>query len=127
MEVGGAHVVLMHERNRGFVARCHSFLRGILLSAALAGLALLSLVMMVRLVRKSARAMELLPGDLGYEEESGARPAAELAEVIEGRRDGQEADEDTVRYRKLSRQVSEMVEEDPQTAADLIRQWIGGS
>ena len=92
--------------------------------AGLAGLALLSLVMMVRLVRKSARVVDGLPLKVTADVEPEEPRPLDSAEATEGYLVGQEVDEDTVRYQNLSQQVSKMVEEDPQGAAELIRQWM---
>ncbi len=96
--------------------------------AGLAGLAVVSLLMMVMLVRKSARsALRLLPKPPPQEDEE-QEVVAPLQEVglTEGFLEGQEVDEDTLRVRNLSEQVSRMVEEDPETAADLLRRWVEG-
>ena len=37
---------------------------------------------------------------------------------------GREVDEETLRYQELGTEVSKMVEEDPEGAAQLIRRWI---
>ncbi|MCP4250802.1 MAG: hypothetical protein GY778_27505, partial [bacterium] len=96
--------------------------------AGLAGLAVVSLLMMVMLVRKSARTTAgLLPKPPAQEEED-REVAAPLQEVglTEGFLEGQEVDESTLRVRNLSDQVSRMVEDDPETAADLLRRWVEG-
>jgi len=97
--------------------------------AGLVGLALVSLVMMLMLVRKSGRVAG--PGGSfdavrAAEAEEEADLAAPLHQVepTEGFLVGQEIDESTLRVQNLSDQVSRMVDEDPETAAELIRRWI---
>ena len=92
----------------------------------LVALALFSLLMMVRLVRKSSRAIDVLLPEMrrGAKEVEESRPL-ENADLTEGYLVGQEVDEDTLKYRNLSEQVSRMVDEDPETAAELVRRWMG--
>ncbi|MFA5865085.1 MAG: flagellar M-ring protein FliF C-terminal domain-containing protein [Phycisphaerae bacterium] len=98
-----------------------------------AGLVLLafgSLVMVLMMLRKASGnvAMQglegvvtpneptpMLDGDIG--------PVGEAA-GSEGVLQGVEVDEETLRTRKMSEQVSTMVREDPDSAASLVRQWI---
>ncbi|HUU83406.1 MAG TPA: hypothetical protein VM243_07880 [Phycisphaerae bacterium] len=92
--------------------------------AGLVGLALMSLLMMVMLVRRSVRstAQFPLPRSPSEEQEEYTQPL-QSAKATEGFLVGQEVDEDTLRFQNLSDQVSTMVEENPETAADLIRRW----
>lgn len=73
----------MHERKRGFIARCHSFLRGVLLSAALAGLALLAIWIVAkdRIDDEVRRAVQCRLA----EHYAGLRVSVRSAKVIEGR------------------------------------------
>ncbi|UCE60340.1 MAG: hypothetical protein JSU63_01055 [Phycisphaerales bacterium] len=98
----------------------------------LAGLALMSFMMMTRVVRKSsetvqARRMAGLEGeeDLGPEPvlAAGIRAVGQ-AEVSESVLTAREVDESTVRFEELGEEVSKMVQEDPETAAGLLRRWI---
>ncbi|MHC4064147.1 MAG: flagellar M-ring protein FliF C-terminal domain-containing protein [Planctomycetota bacterium] len=93
--------------------------------AGLVGLAIAALLMMVMMVRKSARAAgALLPDTPQQEEPEEPPPPLSHAELSEGFLVGQEVDEDTLRVKNLGEQVSRMVEENPETAADLIRRWV---
>ena len=47
-----------------------------------------------------------------------------MAAVSEGYLTGHEVDEETLRGHELRDQVSTMVEENPDNAADLIRRWV---
>ena len=73
----------MRERNRGYIARCHSFLRGVLLSAALAGLALLGIWIVAesRMHDEVCRAIQCRLA----EQYPGLRVSVRSARVIEGR------------------------------------------
>ena len=99
----------------------------------LVGLALMSLFMMMRIVRKSSEItgkrhqpassaddqededvdMSLGPLAVGQAELSGS--------VLTGR----EVDENTLRHHELSEEVARMVTADPKGAAELIRRWVG--
>ncbi len=92
--------------------------------AGLVALALTSLVMMVRLVRKSSRTLDALPRLREPSDERDEHRPLESADPTEGYLVGQELDEQTLRYRNLSEQVSRMVDDDPEIAADLIRRWV---
>ncbi|MCH7807676.1 MAG: hypothetical protein IIB60_00505 [Planctomycetes bacterium] len=99
--------------------------------AGLALLAVMSLVMMMRVVRKSSEALG--PGKSGkvlveepLEEEqmlAGSPPVGE-APMTEGFLVGRELGEDALRSQELNAEVTRMVEEDPDGSADLIRRWI---
>ncbi|MCH8966647.1 MAG: hypothetical protein IID43_03130, partial [Planctomycetes bacterium] len=99
--------------------------------AGLALLAVMSLVMMMRVVRKSSEALG--PGKSGnvlaeepLEEEqmlAGSPPVGE-APMTEGFLVGRELGEDALRSQELNAEVTRMVDEDPDGSADLIRRWI---
>ncbi len=80
--------------------------------------------MMVRLVRKSSRTLDALPRLREPSDERDEHRPLESADPTEGYLVGQELDEQTLRYRNLSEQVSRMVDDDPEIAADLIRRWV---
>ncbi len=94
-------------------------------------LAMMSMFMMMRIVRKSADAIPKMPEEEEEVEEEdfgkilsvGPHPVGE-AEVGDGFLTGKEVDEETLAQAQLTDEVSRMVEEDPQSAADLLRRWI---
>lgn len=94
------------------------------------GLALVSFLMMARLVRKSSQVVAAIlpPQRKAAEPESeemlsvSGGPVGKAA-ATEGLLIGQEVDEETLRFTQLGAQVSKMVETDPDTAAELIRRW----
>jgi flagellar biosynthesis/type III secretory pathway M-ring protein FliF/YscJ len=47
------------------------------------------------------------------------------AEVSDTFLTGHEVDDDTLRYQELGREVSQLVADDPESAAHLLRRWIG--
>ncbi len=90
-------------------------------------LALISFVMMSRMTRQSAAAAR---ATLGHDEPSDSEEDLHVvngpvgkADLSDGMLMGQELDEETLRVGQLSDQISEMVESDPETTADLIRRW----
>jgi flagellar M-ring protein FliF len=97
-------------------------------------LAVVSLAMMMRLVRKSS---ELVPARRRPGVESGegdeevpltvSSGAVGRAEVSESMLTAKEVDPETLRYEELVHEVSEMVRSDPEGAASLIRRWIEDS
>ncbi len=98
----------------------------------LATLALISLLLMMRMVRKSSEMAvphRRLAAGRGkpYVEEPvlgvGVAPVGQ-AEVLKGMLAGKEVDATTLRYQDLAREVSKMVEEDPAGTAELIRRWV---
>jgi len=101
--------------------------------AGLAALALVSLVMMMRIVRKSSDTLATRrrrPPDVSpvSEEEVvslavGSMPVGR-AEVSESMLTGKELDPDTLRYQELGQEVARMVDSDPEGSADLIRRWL---
>jgi flagellar M-ring protein FliF len=97
-------------------------------------LAVVSLAMMMRLVRKSS---DLVPAHRRPSVESSepdedipltvSSGAVGRAEVSESMLTAKEVDPETLRYEELVHEVSEMVRSDPEGAAALIRRWIGDS
>jgi len=101
--------------------------------AGLGGLALLSLMLMLRLVKKAQPAPE--PVAAASQPERARRRAEELLEVegvgpvgraqpTEPILEGKEVDEQTLRSQTIIEQVAELVKEDPDSAAALLRRWI---
>jgi flagellar biosynthesis/type III secretory pathway M-ring protein FliF/YscJ len=97
----------------------------------LGALALMSLLMMTRIVRRSSQ-IALMQTKRREAEESvdqeglltvGPRPVGE-AEVSTGMLTGKEVDEQTLRYQELGEEVSKMVDADPAGAAELVRRWV---
>ncbi|MBU0717078.1 MAG: hypothetical protein KJ749_02425 [Planctomycetes bacterium] len=98
--------------------------------AGLLTLALMSMFMMMRVVRKSsevARTGRKSHGP-GVPDDSGTLAvgphAVGRAEVSESLLAGREVDDDTLRYQELGEEVSKMVESDPEGAAELLRRWV---
>lgn len=95
----------------------------------LGSLALISLLMVSRIVRKSSEMVGAAArsGDSEFDGEGflnvGPRTIGQ-AEASEGLLTGQEVDERTLRNQELSGEVAKMIEEDPTVAADLIRRWV---
>lgn len=99
----------------------------------LATLALVSLMLMMRVVRKSSEAIvprrqRVLESPEHHGEEEpmltvGQAPVGQ-AEVSEGSLTGKEVDPATLRFQELGQEVSTMVEKDPAGAAELIHRWI---
>ncbi len=97
--------------------------------AGLAVLAVMSLLMLTRVVRKSgddaaARRSYLSEGDqpeisLAVESEAVGQAEASASSLA-----GRELDPDTLRFQELGKEVSKMVEEDPEGTAELIRRWV---
>jgi flagellar biosynthesis/type III secretory pathway M-ring protein FliF/YscJ len=94
-------------------------------------LALMSLFMMMRVVRKSSqtigpRKQRLHETETPPEDEPlltvGPQPVGQ-AKVSESMLTGKEVDANTLRYQELAQEVSKMVEDDPDGTADLIRRW----
>jgi flagellar biosynthesis/type III secretory pathway M-ring protein FliF/YscJ len=94
----------------------------------LALLALTSLMMMMKVARKSTQELtSVIPKeDLPPPEEPiltvDAHPVGQV-EVSESLLTGREIDDLTLRYEEIAGEVSKMVEADPAGAADLIRRW----
>jgi flagellar biosynthesis/type III secretory pathway M-ring protein FliF/YscJ len=100
--------------------------------AGLAALALVSLLMMMRMVRKSSemagpRGRLFTESAEGPEQDIpltvGAGPVGE-AEVSQSMLTGKEVDPQVLRFQELGSEVSKMVERDPEGAAALIRRWV---
>jgi flagellar biosynthesis/type III secretory pathway M-ring protein FliF/YscJ len=115
-------------------------LRGYGPPAGLGLLAMLSLGLMLRVVRKSAEVVDgpsALGGaapagpavsPVGSEREepvllSGMEPVGQAA-APDGFLVGKEVTDATLRYQELSREVSRLINADPAAAAEMLRQWI---
>ncbi len=98
--------------------------------AGLGVLALLSLMMMSRLVRKSSDDLAGKPpssfddGESDEELVFGASGPVGEATATSGFLVGREVTDDVLRAEELSREVAKMVDEDPDSAADLVTRWI---
>lgn len=95
--------------------------------AIMGGLALLAMGMMLMMVRKASRKVELPTA----EELVGLPPTLETKSDIIGEADegelpvaGIEVGEDEMRAQKVLEMVGEMVNESPETAAKIVGQWI---
>jgi flagellar biosynthesis/type III secretory pathway M-ring protein FliF/YscJ len=97
-------------------------------------LALVSLFMVSSMVKKSAPAVQLATGGAGGAIEppdpvhlSGTEPIA--GQVAEGGNllDGMELDEDAIRAQQMVDQVTTMVQENPDAAANLVKRWLNRS
>ena len=98
--------------------------------AGLGLLAFMSMIMMMRIVRKSSQMVKKL-GPVGEDLDEGegdmlkVGPAAVgQAAASESLLTGKEVDDETVRYAQLGEEVSRMVDDDPEGAAELIRRWV---
>lgn len=97
--------------------------------AGLGSLAVMSLFMMLRIVRKSSDEAARWSTPIGemMEEEPmlavGSGTVGQAA-VSESFLAGREVDERTLRYHELGAEVTKMVEGDPRGAATLLRQWV---
>lgn len=90
--------------------------------AALGGLALFSLLMVMMLVRRRNLAPTTMEGSSPL---SGMLDAAiDQVESEEGALTGIELDEETIRAQRVVEQVSEMVKQNPEAAANLVRRWL---
>jgi len=106
-------------------------LRGYGPQAGLGLLAVMSMFMMMRIVRRSSQAIPPAtpyhePPVPGGEEPiltAGVHPVGQAA-VPESLLMGREVDDTTLRYQELSSEVSKLIDEDPDGVADLIRQWV---
>jgi flagellar biosynthesis/type III secretory pathway M-ring protein FliF/YscJ len=96
--------------------------------AGLAFLAVASMGLMLRIVRKAA----VVPPKYNVPEaESGEEPVLAggmgtigQATASETMLTGREVDDETLRYQELGNEVSKLVEADPEGAAHLIRRWM---
>lgn len=100
---------------------------GLINTVVVALLAVVALGMMIMMVRKSTRPLELPT----VEELVGVPPALNADADIVGEADesdapmaGIELDDDEIKQAKLLEQVAEMVKQNPETAASLIGRWI---
>jgi len=109
--------------------------------AALGALAVVSLLMMLRMVRKASEG-PILPGekpppplpmvgrrrrsapDEEVEEIFTASSPVGEAQVTQGLLVGRELDEESVRSQQLADQVAQVIQDDAETAASLIKRWV---
>lgn len=98
--------------------------------AGLGLLAFMSMIMMMRIVRKSSQMVKKL-GPMGEEIDEGEGGILNVGPTAVGQAAasesvllGREVDDETVRYAQLGEEVSRMVDDDPEGAADLIRRWV---
>jgi len=100
--------------------------------AGLGFLALMSLLMLSRIVRKSgahvaSRRANIPDLDLPPEDAAvltvGPYPIGQ-AEATGAVLSGKEVEPETLRFQELGQEVSRMVQEDPRSSADLIRRWL---
>ena len=102
--------------------------------AGLSLLALTSLMMMWRIARRAAppelRRKESA-GRMGIDPKPGEEPLLSVgphsvgkAEASDSLLTGREIDESTLRWQELGREVTRMVEEDPESAAELVKRWV---
>jgi flagellar biosynthesis/type III secretory pathway M-ring protein FliF/YscJ len=96
-------------------------------TAVVALLAVVALGMMIMMVRKSSRPIELPTP----EELVGIPPALHADSDLVGEADesdapmpGIELGDDEIKRAKLLEQVAEMVKQNPETAASLLSRWI---
>ena len=104
-------------------------LRGYAKEIAIGGLALISLVMVSMMVRKSGPAPALgTASDLQEQHRlmAGEHLAGEVA-AGHGTLDGIELDDETIRAQQVVEQVSTMVRENPDAAANLVKRWLNRS
>jgi flagellar biosynthesis/type III secretory pathway M-ring protein FliF/YscJ len=93
-------------------------------------LAVTSLFMMLRIVRKSATVGALRTTN-GEQDDADDEDSMHLgpqtigeATLNDGFLTGQEVDEKTIMERQLAQEVSKMVAEDPKAAAELVQRWV---
>jgi len=104
---------------------------GLIKTAALGCLALLSIGMMLMMVRKSAQRPELpsaselagVPPTLELDEADLVGEADESAPALEG----MELDDDSLRREQMLTQLNELVKREPLEAAGLLRRWMRSS
>ncbi|MFQ5489586.1 MAG: hypothetical protein ACE5GE_02590 [Phycisphaerae bacterium] len=92
-------------------------------TVGMVGLAVGSLLMMFMLVRKSGRSIDMLPPELEAPADPDEVQTMDAALLSEGALVGQEVDEQTLRFQNYTEQVAKMVDEDPDTAAELLQRW----
>jgi flagellar biosynthesis/type III secretory pathway M-ring protein FliF/YscJ len=98
--------------------------------AGLGLLALMSMFLMMRIVRRSSEEVRRLSMEDDSDEDDldtilhvGPNTVGEAA-ASDSLLLGQEVDEGTLRYQQLNEEVKKMVQADPTGAADLIRRWV---
>jgi len=101
-------------------------LTGHLKELALGALAVISLFMVSMMVRKATPAPIIPPAPEKPTKPSFAPPEEPVAEATEGLQemDGIEVDTDSVRNQQIISQVSSMVKENPDAAANLVKRWL---
>lgn len=99
--------------------------------AGLSVLALVSLMMMTRIARRSGQSTRGAAKIETFDEPSESTGVLTVgpgtvgqAEASEGFLSGKEVDEETLRYQELGAEVSRLAEGDPQGTAELIRRWM---
>ncbi|HEY3244198.1 MAG TPA: flagellar M-ring protein FliF C-terminal domain-containing protein [Phycisphaerae bacterium] len=104
--------------------------------AGLAALATVSLLMMFMMARRTTRIVHPRAADepeeialtdstsMAEEILTVGSGAVGQAEVSEAFLTGHEVDDETLRYKQLGEQVTKMVEQNPESAAELIRRWV---
>jgi flagellar biosynthesis/type III secretory pathway M-ring protein FliF/YscJ len=93
---------------------------------ALGALALVSLFMVSMMVRKGTPAPIIVPKPERSSPSNNLTTEAIAAEANEGLQsmDGMEVDDDSVRTQQMIGQVSSMVKENPDGAANLVKRWL---
>lgn len=94
---------------------------------AIGALAIVSLFMVSMMVRKSAPTALVAPGAAAPRETPHLEGAPEVAGIVGGTSqllDGMELDEDAVRTQQMLDQVSTLVGENPEAAANLVKRWL---
>lgn len=101
-------------------------LTGHLKEVALGALAVVSLFMVSMMVRKATPAPIVPPMPEKPAKPAFAPPEEVVAEASEGLQemDGIEVDTDSVRNQQIISQVSSMVKENPDAAANLVKRWL---
>ena len=99
---------------------------GHLKEIALGALAVVSLFMVSMMVRKATPAPIIPPAPEKPAKPMFAPPEEPVAEATEGLQemDGIEVDTDSVRNQQIISQVSSMVKENPDAAANLVKRWL---
>jgi len=103
--------------------------------AGLVGLALFGLLTLTLMVRRNTRASVGVAPTHGQLQESAAVAGSDRvlrnsggavgeAESPDGPLQGKEVDEETLKFKQLGEQVSRIVEDSPQVAADLLTRWV---
>lgn len=96
-------------------------------------LAFMSLTMMTRIAKKATPGDKPIKAGVDTDEEDEVEPILTVEGSLAGQANasesmlvGREVDDETLRFQELGTEVSRMVEEDPESAAQLIRRWIDG-